>query len=168
MLVKKPWPWKVSRAKKMKGIEDDGGRYVKSLKASIKFQTQQFFFFFFWVTNALSHTNIIYFWWVKSGPQVYGSLGSGSRLKLMGAPYCGYRSMSTVGACWQLGANLKEKRCSIMARVSFACKMARFWPMQVLTPSPNGMKATECLAALATPSLNRPGLNSFASFPHML
>lgn len=55
-----------------------------------------------------------------------------------------------------------------MARVNFACRMARFRPIQFLAPRPNGMKPSECLAALATPPLKRRGLNSFASFPHKL
>lgn len=62
---------------------------------------------------------------------------------------------------------MKEKRWRIMARASLACKMAKFWPMHVRTPRPNGMNATGCLAARATPSANRAGLNSFASLPHI-
>jgi len=55
----------------------------------------------------------------------------------------------------------------MIARASLVCSTARFCPMHVRTPTPKGMKARGWFAARATPWLKRPGLNSFASFPHM-
>lgn len=86
---------------------------------------------------------------------------------MMGAPYCGYSSIRTVGACWYDGAKRNEKRWSMMARASLVCKTARFCPTQVRTPRPNGMNPTGCFAARATPSENLAGLKSFASLPQI-
>ena len=49
---------------------------------------------------------------------------------------------------------------------NLVCRRARFLPMQRRAPTPKGRNAMGCLAALARPSENRPGLNSFASWPH--
>ncbi|KAJ0593279.1 hypothetical protein HanRHA438_Chr03g0126081 [Helianthus annuus] len=47
--------------------------------------------------------------------------------------------------------------------------MAKFCPMQILGPPPNGIKAHDPLpwVAFAIPSENLSGLNSVASSPHI-
>jgi hypothetical protein len=48
----------------------------------------------------------------------------------------------------------------------FASSNAKFWPMQMRGPQPNGRKAPGSLDDLEIPSANLSGLNSCASLPY--
>uniref|UniRef100_A0A7N1A6R3 Uncharacterized protein n=1 Tax=Kalanchoe fedtschenkoi TaxID=63787 RepID=A0A7N1A6R3_KALFE len=52
-----------------------------------------------------------------------------------------------------------------MAKPILASNRAKFCPMQILGPPPNGRNVTLPLVALDTPSENLSGLNSLASLP---
>ncbi|ERM97989.1 hypothetical protein AMTR_s00117p00129740 [Amborella trichopoda] len=54
-----------------------------------------------------------------------------------------------------------------MANAILASVNAKFFPMQILGPYPNGKKAKGCLAAFDTPSENLSGRNSSASSPQI-
>ncbi|KAF7822559.1 cytochrome P450 CYP72A219-like [Senna tora] len=64
------------------------------------------------------------------------------------------------------GESSKEKRCRIIDKTIFASSIAKFCPMHILGPHPNGKNETWPLVAFDTPSENLSGLNSFTSSPH--
>jgi hypothetical protein len=82
-----------------------------------------------------------------------------------GMPKPGSMVSRNTGACRYLGDGAKENLVSRRASTTFSSTIARFCPMQVLGPCPNGMYMCAGLHATATPLANRSGRNSPALGP---
>uniref|UniRef100_A0A0A9CYS5 Uncharacterized protein n=1 Tax=Arundo donax TaxID=35708 RepID=A0A0A9CYS5_ARUDO len=69
------------------------------------------------------------------------------------------------GVCWYIGDGKKANLLSKHASTTFSSTIAKFCPMQVRGPCPNGMYICASLHAAATLLANRSGRNSPASGP---
>jgi hypothetical protein len=87
-------------------------------------------------------------------------------LSLTGAPCIGRGVTTACGAWVYVGASSNSNFCRIMHIAIFASSNAKFWPMQMRGPQPNGRKAPGSLDDLEIPSANLSGLNSCASLPY--
>uniref|UniRef100_A0A0A9DHE6 Uncharacterized protein n=1 Tax=Arundo donax TaxID=35708 RepID=A0A0A9DHE6_ARUDO len=76
-----------------------------------------------------------------------------------GMPKPGSMVSRNTGACLYLGDGEKANLLSRRASTTFSSTIARFCPMQVRRPCPNGMYMCAGLHAAATPLANRSGWN---------
>ena len=92
-------------------------------------------------------------------PQVH------SLVTTRGMPKPGSMVRRNTGASWYLGNGAKANLLSSRASTTFSSVIARFCPMQVRGPCPNGEYMCAGLHAAVTPLANRSGQNSSASRP---